>query len=108
MSLLFENSFDGIVELEGEVVSVVWANPHVRFSVKVVNAAGEEAGIFEDGYVIVTRDAKTKLLAASAQMRTADEEGRKAAWADAGWCEGSCWWPVSPRWPWRFCGWSRP
>ena len=31
-----------IVELEGEVISVVWANPHVRFSVKVVNAAGEE------------------------------------------------------------------
>ena len=46
------------------------------------NAAGEEAGIFEDGYVIVTRDAKAKLLAASAQMRTADEEGRKAAWND--------------------------
>ena len=28
-----------IVELEGGVVSVVWANPHVRFRVKVVNAA---------------------------------------------------------------------
>lgn len=46
------------------------------------NAAGEEAGIFEDGYVIVTREAKAKLLAASAQMRTADEEGRKSAWTD--------------------------
>ena len=46
------------------------------------NAAGEEAGVFEDGYVVVTREAKAKLLAASAQMRTADEEGRKAAWTD--------------------------
>ena len=31
-----------IVELEGEVVGVVWRNPHVRFTMKVVNAQGEE------------------------------------------------------------------
>ena len=31
-----------IVELEGEVVDVVWRNPHVRFSMMVINAAGEE------------------------------------------------------------------
>ena len=45
------------------------------------NAAGEDQGIFEDGYVIVTREAKQALLEASKQLRLADgEEGRKAAW----------------------------
>ena len=31
-----------IVELEGEVVDIVWRNPHVRFSMMVINADGEE------------------------------------------------------------------
>ena len=31
-----------IVELQGEVVEVVWRNPHVRFTMKVENAEGEE------------------------------------------------------------------
>ena len=31
-----------IVELQGEVVEVVWRNPHVRFTIEVVNAAGED------------------------------------------------------------------
>jgi len=45
------------------------------------NAAGEEAGIYEPGYVIVTREAKQQLLAASSAMRQAkDDAGRKAAW----------------------------
>ncbi|MDH3402547.1 MAG: hypothetical protein OEP45_02940 [Acidobacteriota bacterium] len=47
------------------------------------NAAGEEQGIFEPGYVVVTSAAKTKLLAASAALRqAADETARAAAWAD--------------------------
>ncbi len=45
------------------------------------NAAGEEAGEFEEGFVIVTRKAKKRILDASAAMRTADEAGRKEAWA---------------------------
>jgi hypothetical protein len=45
------------------------------------NAAGEEQGIFEDGYVIVTRKAKQALLEASKELRLADsDEARKAAW----------------------------
>jgi hypothetical protein len=45
------------------------------------NAAGEEQGIFEDGYVIVTRKAKQTLLAASKELRLADGEvERMAAW----------------------------
>ena len=45
------------------------------------NAAGEEQGLFEDGYVIVTREAKQAVLEASKELRLADsEEARKAAW----------------------------
>ena len=45
------------------------------------NADGEEAGIFEDGYVVVTREAKAGMLEASKELRLAeDEEGRMAAW----------------------------
>ena len=44
------------------------------------NAAGEEAGIYEDGYVIVTREAKAGILEASKELRLAqDDEGRMAA-----------------------------
>ena len=47
------------------------------------NAAGEEQGIYEPGYVVVTREAKQKVMAASAAMRdAADEEAAKAAWQD--------------------------
>ncbi|MFQ5349144.1 MAG: hypothetical protein ACE5EG_01735 [Thermoanaerobaculia bacterium] len=45
------------------------------------NAEGEEAGIFEDGYVIVTREAKQALLEASKELRLADtDEARKEVW----------------------------
>jgi len=45
------------------------------------NAAGEEAGIYEDGYVIVTRQAKQALLEASKELRLAKGEvERLAAW----------------------------
>jgi hypothetical protein len=45
------------------------------------NAAGEEQGIFEDGYVIVTREAKQKILEASKELRlAASDDGRMAAW----------------------------
>lgn len=47
------------------------------------NAAGEEKGIYEPGFVIVTREAKEKALAASAAMRKAGtKEEAQAAWAD--------------------------
>ena len=46
------------------------------------NAEGEEKGVYEAGFVVVTKDQKTKLLAASAALQAAgDEGGRKAAWA---------------------------
>jgi len=45
------------------------------------NATGEEAGIFEPGFVIVNREAKQKMLAASSDLRRAtSDEGRHAAW----------------------------
>lgn len=46
------------------------------------NAAGEEKGVYEPGYVIVTRAAKQAALQASANLRkaTADAD-RQAAWA---------------------------
>ena len=45
------------------------------------NAEGEEQGIYEPGYVVVTREAKQKLLAASAELRQAkDDVARQAAW----------------------------
>ena len=45
------------------------------------NAEGEEKGIFEPGYVIVTKQAKVDILAAAKAMREAkDDEGRKMAW----------------------------
>lgn len=47
------------------------------------NAEGEAKGIYEPGYVIVTKTAKAKALAASAAMQSAaDDAARKAAWAD--------------------------
>ncbi len=46
------------------------------------NATGEEQGIFEEGYVVVNREAKTKMLEAVSQLRQAtDDTARKAAWA---------------------------
>ncbi len=43
--------------------------------------AEEDAGIYEPGYVIVTREAKEKLLAAAASLRTAKDDGaRQEAW----------------------------
>ncbi|MHC4407378.1 MAG: hypothetical protein ACYS0E_10695 [Planctomycetota bacterium] len=45
------------------------------------NAEGEAKGIFEPGFVIVTKKAKQAILAASAAMRTAkDAAAREAAW----------------------------
>jgi hypothetical protein len=47
------------------------------------NAAGEAKGIYEAGFVIVTREAKKKALDAAAQMRQAEtEEQRAQAWAE--------------------------
>ena len=47
------------------------------------NADGEEQGIFEPGFVVVTSEAKKKLLAASAALlRATDEAGRAKAWND--------------------------
>jgi hypothetical protein len=57
------------------------------------NAEGEKQGIYEPGYVIVTRDAKTKLLDASkaiAQVADAPDKAQlDKAWAsvDAAWSE---------------------
>ena len=48
------------------------------------NAAGEEAGIFEEGYVVVTREAKAKILEQVSALRQAtDDDGRMAAWKAA-------------------------
>lgn len=47
------------------------------------NAAGEEAGTFDEGFVIVTKKAKRQGLAASKAMREAqDDAARQTAWAD--------------------------
>jgi hypothetical protein len=47
------------------------------------NAEGEAKGVYEPGYVIVTKEAKVKLLAASQTLQTAkDDGGRKAAFDD--------------------------
>lgn len=47
------------------------------------NAEGEEQGVYEPGYVVVTREAKQKMLAASTALRQAkDDVARKAAWDD--------------------------
>jgi len=45
------------------------------------NAAGEEQGLFEPGYVVVTKAAKKELLALSATLRQAtDDAARQEAW----------------------------
>ena len=45
------------------------------------NAAGEAQGIYEEGYVLVTREAKKEMLASSTAMRQAkDDVAREAAW----------------------------
>jgi len=45
------------------------------------NAEGEEKGIYEPGFVIVTREAKEAVLEASAAVRSnASEEEREQAW----------------------------
>ena len=45
------------------------------------NADGEAKGIYEPGYVVVTKKAKQQILAASAALRAAgDDAARKAAW----------------------------
>ena len=47
------------------------------------NAAGEEQGIYDEGYVLVTREAKKKMLASSTAMRQAkDDVAREAAWKE--------------------------
>jgi hypothetical protein len=47
------------------------------------NAAGEDAGIYDEGFVIVTKKDKNKALAASKALREAkDEAARAAAWKD--------------------------
>lgn len=46
------------------------------------NAEGEAKGIFEAGFVIVTKDAKAKAMAASSAMRQAkSDDDRKSAFA---------------------------
>ena len=45
------------------------------------NAEGEAKGIFEEGYVLVTKDAKKACLDAAAALQAAgDDAKRKAAW----------------------------
>lgn len=45
------------------------------------NADGEAKGIFEPGFVVVTREVTKECLAASMDMqKAADDAGRKAAW----------------------------
>ena len=47
------------------------------------NAEGEAQGIFEPGFVIVTKKTKEGVLAAAAAMRSAkDDAGREKAWKD--------------------------
>lgn len=47
------------------------------------NAAGEESGTFDEGFVIITKKAKRRGLAASKALREAqDDAARKAAWSD--------------------------
>lgn len=47
------------------------------------NAEGEAQGIYESGFVTVTRDAKKKALAASMALQQAKtDDDRKKAWAD--------------------------
>ena len=47
------------------------------------NAEGEAQGIFEPGYVLITKKAKEGLLAAATAMRSAkDDAGRDKAWKD--------------------------
>ena len=47
------------------------------------NAEGEEKGVYEPGFVIVTKMAKVKALGASgALLGAADDAARKTAWAD--------------------------
>ena len=44
------------------------------------NADGEEKGIYEPGYVIVTREAKEELLAIAKTLRQGDDDAREKAW----------------------------
>lgn len=45
------------------------------------NAEGEAKGIYEEGYVVVTRKVKKACLEAAANLQTAtDDAGRQAAW----------------------------
>ena len=47
------------------------------------NAAGEEAGTYDEGFVIITKKAKRRGLAASKALREAgDDTARQAAWDD--------------------------
>ena len=46
------------------------------------NAEGEAKGIYEPGYVVVTRAAKEKGLALSAKMRAADAAAAKGVWSE--------------------------
>ena len=47
------------------------------------NAAGEEAGTYDEGFVVITKKAKRRGLAASRALREAqDDAAREAAWAD--------------------------
>jgi len=46
------------------------------------NSAGEEQGIYDEGFVVVTREARKKILDVAAELRRAqDDAARKQAWA---------------------------
>lgn len=45
------------------------------------NAEGEDKGVFDTGFVVVTKAVKKSVMAASASLQAAkDDAGRKAAW----------------------------
>jgi hypothetical protein len=47
------------------------------------NAAGEAEGIYEPGFVVITRDVKQRALAAATNLRKArDDSARQAIWAE--------------------------
>jgi hypothetical protein len=49
------------------------------------NAAGEEQGLYDEGFVVVTREARKKILEVASELRRAqDEAARKQAWTRFG------------------------
>ena len=69
-----EYDHDSIVELEGELISVYWGNPHPRYTLKTISPEGKEEFLELEGsavYVLERVGVREQMLSEGATVRVA-------------------------------------